>query len=57
MKFSLNNSFFDLTRTIEKSFETLGYFGKQKNIQPKLIIDEDLKPFLKKIYCDEIRFT
>ena len=28
MKFSLNNSFFDLTKTIKGAFGTLSYFGK-----------------------------
>ena len=36
MKFSLNNSFFDLTKTIKGAFGTLSYFGKQKNIEPTL---------------------
>ena len=40
MKFSLNNDFFDLTKTINSAFGTLGYFGKQKNINPTLVIDK-----------------
>ena len=28
MEFELNNEFFDLTKTIQRAFETLGYFGK-----------------------------
>jgi hypothetical protein len=32
MKFELNNEFFDVTKTVERAFETLSYFGDQKNI-------------------------
>jgi hypothetical protein len=28
INFSLNNQFFDITNTINSSFETLGYFAK-----------------------------
>ena len=38
MKFSLNKSFFDLTKTIKGAFGTLSYFGKQKQIEPTLHI-------------------
>ena len=34
MKFELNQEFFDLTKTIHRAFDTLAYYGKQKNIQP-----------------------
>jgi hypothetical protein len=34
MKFELNYEFFDLTKTIERAFESLSYFGDQKNIKP-----------------------
>ena len=34
MKFSLNNDYFDLTKTIKNAFGTLGYFAKQKSIEP-----------------------
>ena len=34
MKFELNNEFFDVTKTVERAFETLSYFGEQKNIRP-----------------------
>lgn len=27
MKFELNNEFFDLTKTIERAFDTLSYYG------------------------------
>ena len=40
MKFELNNEFFDVTKTVERAFETLSYFGEQKNIRPKFIIDK-----------------
>lgn len=33
-KFELNNDFFDVTKTIERAFDTLSYFGEQKNIKP-----------------------
>jgi len=34
MKFELNCEFFDLTETIKRAFESLSYFGDQKNIKP-----------------------
>ncbi len=45
MKFELNSEFFDLTNTIQRAFENLSYFGQQKNIMPKLIVDSEIKPF------------
>ena len=57
MKFSLNNSFFDLTKTIKGAFGTLSYFGKQKHIEPTLKIEEDILPYFKNFFGDETRFT
>ena len=57
MKFSLNNSFFDLTKTIKAAFGTLSYFGKQKKIDPTLKIDDEILPYFKNLYGDETRFT
>ena len=34
MKFELNNEYFDLTKTIKRAFDTLSYYGQQKNIKP-----------------------
>ena len=28
MKFELNNEYFDLTKTIKRAFETLGYYAE-----------------------------
>ena len=57
MKFSLNNDYFDLTKTIKGAFGTLGYFGKQKQINPTLIIDKEIEPYFKNLFGDETRFT
>jgi signal transduction histidine kinase len=57
MKFSLNNDYFDLTKTINGAFGTLSYFGKQKNINPTLEIDADIEPYFKNLLGDETRFT
>jgi signal transduction histidine kinase len=57
MKFQLNNDFFDLTKTINGAFGTLGYFSKQKKITPTLIIQEEIEPYFKSLYGDETRFT
>ena len=57
MKFELNNEFFDVTKTVERAFETLSYFGEQKNIQPKFIIDNQIEHFFKNIKGDENRFS
>jgi signal transduction histidine kinase len=57
MKFSLNNCFFDLTKTIESAFGTLSYFGKQKNIKPTLKIEDEIQPYFKNLFGDETRFT
>ena len=57
MKFSLNNEYFDLTKTIKNAFGTLGYFAKQKEIDPQFIIAQNIEPFFKNILGDEARFT
>jgi signal transduction histidine kinase len=57
MKFSLNMDFFDLTKTIKGAFGTLSYFGKQKSIEPSLMIKEEILPYFKNLYGDETRFT
>ena len=57
MKFQLNNSFFDLTKTIKAAFGTLGYFSKQKKIEPTLKIDDDILPYFNNLFGDETRFT
>lgn len=57
MKFILNNSFFDLTKTIKGAFGTLSYFSKQKNIEPTLHIKEEIQPYFINLFGDEIRFT
>ena len=57
MKFELNNEFFDVTKTVERAFETLSYFGEQKNIQPKFIIDKQIELYFKNIKGDENRFS
>lgn len=45
MKFELNCEFFDLTKTIERAFDTLSYFKEQKNITTHFIIDKNIEPF------------
>ena len=57
MKFSLNKSFFDLTKTIKGAFGTLSYFGKQKNIEPTIMISDEILPYFKNLFGDETRFT
>ena len=57
MKFQLNNSFFDLTKTIKAAFGTLGYFSKQKCIEPTLKIDDEILPYFKNLFGDETRFN
>ena len=42
LKFSINNSFFDLTNTIKAAFSTLEFFSKQKKIVPTLVINEEI---------------
>ena len=42
LKFSINNSFFDLTSTIKAAFSTLEFFSKQKKIVPTLVINEEI---------------
>jgi len=57
MKFELNNEFFDLTKTIKNAISTLGYFSKQKSIQPEFLIEKDFEPFFHNIHGDEGRFN
>ena len=57
MKFELNNEFFDLTSTIDKAFQSLSYYAKQKRITPKLIIDKKIEPFFKNLLGDQNRYT
>lgn len=42
MKFELSCEFFDLTKTIERAFDTLSYFKDQKNITTNFIIDKNI---------------
>jgi hypothetical protein len=57
MTFELNNEFFDLTKTVQRAFENLAYYGKQKNIEPKFFIDDKILPFFINIKGDEGRYT
>ena len=57
MKFELNNEFFDLTQTIDRTFQSLSYYAQQKNIIPRLIIDKKIAPFFKKLLGDQNRYT
>ena len=57
MKFELNNEFFDLTSTIDRTFQSLSYYAQQKNIIPRLIIDKKIAPFFKKLLGDQNRYT
>jgi signal transduction histidine kinase len=57
LKFELNCEYFDLTKTIERAFESLSYFGDQKNIKPKLIIDNEIEIFFKNLNGDEARYS
>ena len=57
MKFELNNEFFDLTSTIDRTFQSLSYYAQQKYITPKLIIDKKIEPFFKKLLGDQNRYT
>jgi signal transduction histidine kinase len=52
MKFTLNNSYFDLTKTIKDAFETLSYFGNQKSIYPTLYVDPMIQSFVTNLYGD-----
>ena len=57
MKFDLNNQFFDLTKTLERSFESMAYLAQEKQINIFQKIDEKLLPFLENIMGDEGRYT
>ena len=57
MKLELNNEYFDLTKTIQRAFETLSYYSSQKKIQPIMIIDEEARPFFENIKGDESRYS
>ena len=57
MQFELNCEFFDLSKTIQRAFESLSYFGDQKNIQPELIVDAEIEPFFKNFNGDEARYS
>jgi hypothetical protein len=35
----------------------LSYFGDQKNIKPKLIVDKNIEPFFKNLNGDEARYS
>ena len=57
LNFSLNQDFFDITKTIKASFKTLNYYAQQKKITPQLLIAKDIEPFFKNIYGDDARFS
>ena len=57
MKFDLSNNFFDLTKTLERSFENMAFLAQEKEIKIVHTIDEKLLPFLKNIMGDEGRYT
>ena len=57
MKFELNNTYFDMEKLVERSFENLGYMAIEKEVNMGLKVDEQLLPFLKNINGDENRFT
>ena len=57
MKFELNNTYFDMEKLVERSFENLGYMAIEKEVNMGLKVDEQLWPFLKNINGDENRFT
>ena len=57
MQFNLNNSFFDLEKLVERSFDCLGYLAISKEVQMSLIINDQLLPFVKNINGDENRYT
>jgi signal transduction histidine kinase len=46
MKFDLNNSFFDLEKLVERSFENVAYLATEKEVQMSLIINDQLLPFV-----------
>ena len=57
MKFDLNNKQFDLTQTIQRSFETMEFLSLEKKINLILNINDKLLPFLKNLIGDEERYT
>ena len=57
MKFQLYNEYFDLTSTIDRAFQSLTYYAKQKNIKPKLIIEKKIEPFFKNLFGDQNRYS
>lgn len=57
MKFELNNTYFDMDKLVERSFESLEYMAIEKEVNIGLKVDEQLSPFLKNINGDENRFT
>ena len=57
MKFDLNNKQFDLTQTIQRSFETMEFLSLEKKINLVLNINDKLLPFLKNLIGDEERYT
>ena len=57
MKFDLNNKLFDLTQTIERSFDNMGYLSKDKKVSLILNIEDKILPFIKNLVGDEGRYT
>ena len=53
MNFTINNEFFDLTKTIQNSFDTLEYFSNKKKIYPKLIMKNEIIEIFKNFYGDK----
>ena len=42
MKFDLNNTYFDLEKTVQRSFQNMGYLAIEKKINLSLKIDQKL---------------
>jgi signal transduction histidine kinase len=40
MKFELNNTYFDMEKLVERSFENLGYMAIEKEVNMGLKVDE-----------------
>jgi signal transduction histidine kinase len=57
MKFDLNNKPFDLTQTIQRSFESMDFLAIEKKVKLVLNINDKLLPFLRNLIGDEARYN
>ena len=56
LTFKLNKNFFDLTKTIQDSFDTLKFISESRNIATTFNVKEDHEIYFNHIYGDSSRF-